>query len=158
MEPEPQCEPRFNKKDRYEELYENFDWKIPRHYNFGFDVVDQWAEDRTKLALISIDKTGERPRYHTFYDLSVQSNQFANLLRNLNINKGDHVLVILQSIPEWYIALIGMFKLGVIAIPGTVLLTTKDIESTRSRPTARPSNTSCSSTANEKTGSTSPNK
>jgi acetyl-CoA synthetase len=125
---QPVCEPRFNKKDRYEELYKNFSWKVPKHYNFGFDVVDQWAEDRTKLALISIDKTGERPRYHTFYDLSVQSNQFANVLRSLDVKKGDHVLVILQSIPEWYISLIGMFKLGVIAIPGTVLLTTKDIE------------------------------
>ncbi len=124
---EVKCE-SISKKDRYEELYKNFTWKVPKYYNFGFDVVDQWAEDRTKLALISIDKTGEKPRYHTFYDLKVQSNQFANILKKLNIKKGERVLVILQSIPEWYIALIGMFKLGVIPMPGTVLLTSKDIE------------------------------
>jgi acetyl-CoA synthetase len=116
------------KKDRYEELYKTFTWKVPTHYNFGFDVVDQWAEDRTKLALISIDRTGEKARYHTFYDLKVQSNQFANVIRSLGVKKGDRVLVILQSIPEWYIALIGMFKLGVVPMPGTVLLTSKDIE------------------------------
>jgi len=85
---EIKCETVF-KKDRYEELYKNFSWRVPTYYNFGFDVVDQWAEDRTKLALISIDRTGEKPRYHTFYDLKVQSNQFANVLRKLGVKKGD---------------------------------------------------------------------
>jgi len=115
-------------KDKYDELYSNFKWEIPNHYNFGFDVVDKWAEDRTKLALISIDRSGKRDRYHTFYDLKAASNQFANALRDMGVKKGDRVLVILQSIPEWYIALIGMFKLGVVPMPGTVLLTSKDIE------------------------------
>jgi len=118
----------LKKKDRYELMYKNFKWNVPEYYNFGFDVVDQWAEDRTKLALISIDRSGKRDRYHTFYDLKVQSNKFANVLQNIGIKKGDRVLVILQSIPEWYFALIGMFKLGVIPMPGTVLLTSKDIE------------------------------
>ena len=116
------------KKDRYDEMYKNFKWKVPYFYNFGFDVVDKWAEDRTKLALISIDRTGKRDRYHTFRDLSVESNRFANALRRIGIKNGDRVLVILQSVPEWYIALIGMFKLGVIPMPGTVLLTAKDVE------------------------------
>jgi acetyl-CoA synthetase len=115
-------------KDRYDEMYQNFKWKVPEFYNFGFDVVDKWAEDRTKLALISIDRTGKRDRYHTFRDLSVESNRFANALRRIGIKKGDRILLILQSVPEWYIALIGMFKLGVIPMPGTVLLTAKDVE------------------------------
>ena len=118
----------MKKKDRYDLLYQDFSWKIPKFYNFGFDVIDQWAEDRTKLALISIDQSGKRDRYHTFYDLKVQSNQFANILRRIGVKKGERVLVILQSIPEWYVALIGMFKLGVVPMPGTVLLTSKDIE------------------------------
>jgi acetyl-CoA synthetase len=114
--------------DTYEKLYKEFEWEVPEHYNFGFDVVDKWAEDRTKLALISIDRTGKHDRYHTFYDLSTASNKFANFLRKIGVKQEDRVLVILQSIPEWYIALIGMFKLGVIPMPGTVLLTAKDVE------------------------------
>lgn len=116
------------KKDMYNELYKSFKWDIPKHYNFGFDVIDKWAEDRTKLALISIDRSGKRDRYHTFRDLAVESNRYANALRRMGIKKGDRVLVVLQSIPEWYIALIGMFKLGVVPMPGTVLLTAKDVE------------------------------
>jgi len=119
---------KIKKKDTYRLMYKNFKWRVPEYYNFGFDVVDRWAEDRTKLALISIDKSGKRDRYHTFYDLKVQSSQFANVLKKIGVKKGDRVLVILQSIPEWYVALIGMFKLGVVPMPGTVLLTSKDIE------------------------------
>lgn len=118
----------LQKKDRYEELYKNFTWNVPNYFNFGFDIVDKWAEDRTKLALISIDRTGKRDRYHTFRDLSVESNRYANAMRRIGVKKGDKVLVILQSVPEWYIALIGMFKLGIVAMPGTVLLTEKDVE------------------------------
>jgi len=120
--------PTLQKKDRYDVMYKDFKWEVPEYFNFGFDVVDQWAEDRTKLALISIDRSGNRDRYHTFYDLKVQSNQFANVLRKIGVKKGDRVLLILQSIPEWYVALIGMFKLGVVPLPGTVLLTPKDVE------------------------------
>jgi len=118
----------FTKKDRYETMYKDFHWKVPKYYNFGFDVVDQWAEDRTKLALISINQSGDRSMYHTFYDLKVASDRFANVLKNIGVKKGDRVLVILQSVPEWYIALIGMFKLGVVPMPGTVLLKAKDME------------------------------
>ncbi|MFH1013979.1 MAG: AMP-binding protein [Thermoplasmatota archaeon] len=120
------AEKKYN--NTYEKIYKNFKWEVPKYYNFGFDVVDKWAEDRTKLALISIDRSGKHDRYHTFFDLSNASDRFANLLQKIGVRKGESVLVILQSIPEWYIALIGMFKLGVIPIPGTVLLTAKDIE------------------------------
>jgi len=112
----------------YDALYGDFKWEVPEHYNFGFDVVDKWGEDRTKLALLSVDQKGEKSQYQTFYELSVLSNQFANLLRGLGVKPGERVLVILQSIPQWYVAMIGMFKLGVVPMPGTVLLTAKDIK------------------------------
>ena len=33
----------------YEETYASFRLDVPEFYNFAFDVVDKWAEDRTKL-------------------------------------------------------------------------------------------------------------
>lgn len=111
---------------RYEDIYAGFKWNVPEYYNFGFDVVDKRAEDRTKLALLSLSED-QRPTFHTFYELKVLSDQFANILIRNGIKKGDHVLIILQSIPEWYVAMIGMIKLGVIPMPGTHMLTEKDI-------------------------------
>lgn len=112
----------------YDKLYKEFQWEIPESYNFGFDVVDKWARDRTKLSLVSIHPDGEKASYHTFYDLKVLSERFANVLLNMGLKKGDRVLVILESIPQWYVVLIAMFKLGIIPMPGTVLLTSKDIK------------------------------
>ncbi len=121
----------------YEALYDAFHLDVPEYFNFGFDVMDRWAEDRTKLALVSLKRNGEKADYHTFFDLSRLSNRFANALRKLGIKKGDRVLVMLESIPEWYVAMIGMIKLGVIPMPGTVLLTPKDIAYRINRAEAR---------------------
>ncbi len=116
------------RKNDYNTLYRDFKWEVPECFNFGFDIVDKWSKDRTKLALVSIDHTGEKAQYQTFYELTTLSNKFVNVLKNLGIKKGDRALVMLESIPEWYVVMIGMFKLGVIPMPGTVLLTSKDIE------------------------------
>lgn len=112
----------------YDTLYKNFKWDVPEYYNFGFDVVDEWAKDRTKLSLVSLHGDGSKSNYHTFYDLKVLSDKFANTLLDLGMKKGDRALVILESIPQWYVVLLGMFKIGVVPMPGTVLLTSKDIK------------------------------
>ena len=112
----------------YEKTYREFKWEIPEYYNFGFDGIDRWAEDRTKLALISVDDTGLHAVRHTFYDLMRLSNQFANLLLKMGIKKGDRVLLMLPRIPEWYVAMMGMIKLGVIPMPTSVLVTSEDVK------------------------------
>ncbi|MCU0595843.1 MAG: AMP-binding protein, partial [Desulfobacterota bacterium] len=93
----------------YEKLYREFKWEVPEYYNFGFEVIDKWAQDRTKLALVSLDRSSENAHYQTFYELSYLSNRFVNVLRNLGVGKGERVLIILESIPEWYVVMIGMF-------------------------------------------------
>ena len=112
----------------YEATYRNATMEVPEFYNFGFDVVDRWAEDRTKLALISVDPSGENAQQHTFWDLKMLSNKFANALLELGIRKGDRVFVMLPRIPQWYVALVAMMKLGVVPMPATTLCTPRDIE------------------------------
>ena len=46
---------KTNEIKSYDEQYKNFQWEVPPTFNFGFDIVDKWAEDRTKLGLIYID-------------------------------------------------------------------------------------------------------
>ena len=112
----------------YEAAYQNERLEVPEFFNFGFDVVDKWAEDRTKLALLSVDPSGENVRHHTFWDLKVLSDKCANALQEMGVKKGDRVFIMLPRIPEWYVAMLGLFKLGALPMPGTTLLTPKDIE------------------------------
>ena len=112
----------------YEATYRDATMDVPEFFNFGFDVVDRWAEDRTKLALISVDPSGEQAQQHTFWDMKMLSNKFANALRDLGISKGDRVFVMLPRIPQWYVVMVAMMKLGVVPMPATTLCTVKDIE------------------------------
>ena len=112
----------------YEDARQSFVLDVPEYFNFAFDVVDGWAEDHTKLALISVDPTGEHAQKHTFWDMKVLSNKFANLLRGLGVGRGDRAFIMLPRIPEWYVAVLGMMKLGVVPMPATTLCTPHDIE------------------------------
>ena len=112
----------------YESAYNNDRLDVPEFFNFGLDVVDKWAEDRTKLALISVDSTGENVQHHSFWDLKILSNKYANALRDRGVKKGDRVFIMLPRIPEWYVVMLGLIKLGALPMPGTTLLTSKDIE------------------------------
>ena len=113
--------------ENYEEDYENFQLDVPEFYNFGFDVTDRWAEDRTKLALITVDELGMRAEQHSFWDLKQQSDRFVNVLKGLGVSKGDRVFIMLGQTPDWYIVMLGMMKLGVVPMPATTLCTTSDI-------------------------------
>lgn len=112
----------------YAETYRDFKLDVPEHFNFAFDVVDKWAEDRTKLALISLDHAGENAQHHTFWDLKVQSNRFANVLKGLGVGKGTRTFVMLPRIPQWYVAMLGLMKVGAVPMPATTLCTPGDIE------------------------------
>ena len=106
---------------------EGFTFEIPEFYNFGFDVIAQRAAEADKTAFIYVDRSGERIEHHSFSDLDHAANRFGNLLRGLGAAKGDFALVMIPRLPAWYEVLVGCMKTGVVAMPGTVLLTPKDI-------------------------------
>ena len=113
----------------YELERKEFKLDVPKYFNFGYDVVDRWAKlQPEKLALLAVDASGANPKHCTFSDISMASNRFANILKKLGLKKGDRVFLMLPPIPEWYVAIIGMIKLGVIPMPATTQCTSKDIE------------------------------
>ncbi len=104
-----------------------FSWNLPETFNFGRDVVDDWAA-RTpeREALIWCDDSGRQERY-TFGDISRQSSQAANLLQACGVKKGDRVIVMLPRIPQWQLVMVACTKLGAIPIPCIDMLTEKDV-------------------------------
>ena len=111
----------------YEELKRDFTINVPEHFNFGYDIVDGWAEaEPDKLALVWTNDTGEMKRY-TFDDVRRHSNQAANFFKAHGIKKGDVVMLILKQRPEVWFSMVGLCKLGATCIPATYQLTPKDI-------------------------------
>ena len=97
-------------------------------FNFGFDVVDAIAR-RTpeKLAMIHVDG-GHVERRFTFNDIKRASNQCANYFRALGIKKGDRVMLILKRHYQFWFAIVGLHKIGAIAIPASNQLQQHDLE------------------------------
>ena len=110
----------------YEQALEEFEWEIPDTFNFGADVIDEWAKEPDKLALIWANSEG-RERRLTFRDVAALSNRFANLLAANGVAAGDRVVVMLPRIPEWQVAMVGCHKLGAVPIPCVTMLTEKDV-------------------------------
>jgi len=112
----------------YEATRETFRLQVPTYYNFGFDVIERRARERDKTAFIEVSGNRSRIVAHRFSDLDRAANRFANVLRDLGASKGDSAIVVLSRTPAWYAVMIGCIKLGVVPIPGTPLLTAKDLD------------------------------
>jgi acyl-coenzyme A synthetase/AMP-(fatty) acid ligase len=110
----------------YEQTCRDFRWEVPESYNFAFDVVDRWAEDAQQLAMLWVNERGDEKRL-AFRDFAARSNQVGNALRTMGMRQGDRILIILPRLPEWWEAVLGIMKIGAISMPGTTLLTPKDV-------------------------------
>jgi acyl-coenzyme A synthetase/AMP-(fatty) acid ligase len=115
----------------------DFSLDVPADFNFAFDVVAKRGRENDKTALIAIDLGGENVVHHSYADLDRHSNSFANALMSLGAEKGDFAFVMIPRVVEWYQVLLGFAKTGVVAMPGTNLLTAKDIEYRINRADAR---------------------
>ena len=104
----------------------DFQWEVPEFFNFAVDVVDHWARDRDRIALIAVNEAGEEENY-TYRDISQASIRLANLLSNQGLGKGDRVIVMLPRIAEWQIAMVAVMRLGAVPIPCITMLTEKDV-------------------------------
>ena len=97
-------------------------------FNFAFDLVDELSKrEPEKLAMLHISKDKTERRF-TFTDMRRLSNQAANYFASLGIKKGDRVLLILKRHYQFWIAMLGLNKLGAIAIPAVDQLQEHDLE------------------------------
>ena len=97
-------------------------------FNFAFDVVDEIARNKPeKVAMIHLDRDKNEVKY-TFRDMKDLSSQAANYFTSLGIKKGDRVMLVLKRRFEFWVAILGLHKIGAIAIPATHQLKDHDFE------------------------------
>ena len=148
-EPIPELEPTraivdtpAAKRDDSGRIYKNFvdveenengtptsiTFKNTENFNFAFDLVDELAaKEPDKLAMLHVSRDHEEHRF-TFKDMKKASNQCANYFKSLGIKKGDRVMLILKRHYQFWFAMLGLNKLGAIAIPAPNQLLEHDLE------------------------------
>ena len=103
-------------------------FKNTEHFNFAFDIVDAIADkDPNKRAMLHIAVDGTE-RSFTFKDMKRKSAQAANYFKSLGIQKGDRVMLVLGRHYQFWYAMLGLHKIGAIAIPAMNQLLSHDFE------------------------------
>jgi acyl-coenzyme A synthetase/AMP-(fatty) acid ligase len=101
---------------------------VPARFNPVVHILESWAaEQANATALISIGLSGEFDRAHTIAELAAESRRMARALLTLGVKKGDRVLIVMSRVPAWYTALLGVMRIGAVAIPTPTMSTARDI-------------------------------
>ena len=103
-----------------------FHWPELGEFNFAlewFDVVAAETPNRPAVQIVSADLSS---RSWSYGDLARRSNQVANWLHGLGIGRGDHVIVMLGNTIDLWEIMLGLTKIGAVAIPATYQLVAHD--------------------------------
>ena len=95
----------------------------PVHYNLT-EEIEKHASSKT--ALKWVDEQGNEKSI-SYDELIRQGNQLANGLTKLGLTKGDRILVIVPRLIESYIIYFACLKAGLVIVPSSEMLRSKDI-------------------------------
>lgn len=116
--------------ESYEDFVANYKLIIKDNFNFGYDVVDEYARlvpQKKALLRYCNDSLPSEIREYDFAEVSELSNRAANALREKGVRKGDRVLLMTKETPETWFVMLGLEKLGAIAVPASFQLMPEDI-------------------------------
>ncbi len=103
-------------------------FKNEEKFNFAFDVVDALGRRKPdKLAMLHVSEDGTERRF-TFSDMKKESARAANYFKSLGIKRGDRVMLVLKRHYQFWFAILGLHKLGAVAIPAPNQLLEKDFK------------------------------
>jgi acetyl-CoA synthetase len=88
-------------------------WFVGGQLNVSVNCVDRHIKTarRNKAALIWEGEPGDR-RTLTYWDLYVEVQKFANVLKELGVGRGDRVAIYMPLIPEVVIAMLACTRIG----------------------------------------------
>lgn len=113
------CKRFFDAKEDERGVLRSLSFPHADQFNFAFDCVDAIAAKYPdKLAMLHLDRSKQERRF-TFEDMSRASSRAANYFKALGIKRGDRVMLVLKRHYQFWFAILGLHKLGAVAIPAT---------------------------------------
>jgi len=109
-----------------EDLQRNYKVTCKDDFNFAYDVLDYLGSTKPdELAMLWVSNEGEE-KYITFGEMMLWSNKAANFFKSQGIKKGDFVLLVLKRSYLFWYCMMGLHKLGAVAVQATNMLSAKD--------------------------------
>ncbi|MFC2949585.1 acyl-CoA synthetase MbcS [Virgibacillus sediminis] len=98
----------------------------PQNYNIAMEV-ERYAADADRKALIWQDDAGTAKEI-TYGELVKNANRIGNVFQRMGLEKGDKILVMIPRLIDVYEVYLAALKTGVIIIPSSEMLKTKDLQ------------------------------
>ena len=111
----------------YEEERQKFRWDIPADYNF-VEVIRSWSEENSTKLLAITEYPDGRVEQASYRDVWESALRIGTVLRASGIQQGDRVLALLPRGTDVYRVSIGIWAIGGVVVPCTVMLRRADIE------------------------------
>ncbi len=109
-----------------QDLRDNYKITYPETFNFAYDVIDELAKTKPDAtAMVWLSNVKEK-KVFTFRDMKVWSDKAANYLKSQGIGKGDRVLLVLKRSYYFWFIMLGLHKIGAVAVQATNMLVGKD--------------------------------
>lgn len=110
----------------FEDLQRNYKITCGEDFNFAYDVLDYLGTHKPDhLAMLWVGDDGEEKRI-SFREMMLYSNKAANFFKSVGIKKGDFVLLVLKRSYFFWYCMMGLHKLGAVAVQATNMLSAKD--------------------------------
>ena len=111
----------------YARSMREFRLDVPARFNWAYETFDRWGRDPAKLAMLWVSADGQ-PRRFTFAELGERSRRFANVLAGLGVAPGERVFIMLPRVWQFWELVLGCIRARAVSMPGTTLMTPKDIQ------------------------------
>ncbi|WP_454227329.1 AMP-binding protein [Propioniciclava flava] len=111
----------------YDAAVAGFRWPHPESFNFALEWFDVVAAEHPDRPAVTIAEPGHEAASWTYGELSQRSDQVASWLRDLGVRPGDLMVVMLNNTIDLWEILLGLLKVGAVAIPTSTLLSETDL-------------------------------
>ena len=81
-----------------------------------FDRIEEWAAKEPGRQAFILDHA-DRVEEYTYADVIRNAARIAAGLENADIRRGDRVGILMENVPQWVFALLGIVRMGAVAVP-----------------------------------------
>ncbi|MGI6546215.1 MAG: AMP-binding protein [Fastidiosipilaceae bacterium] len=103
-------------------------FSCPENFNFAYDVVDVLGAETPERRAMLWRSVNDEKHTFTFKDMKDMSDRAASFFLSLGIRKGDMVMLILKRHYQFWFAILGLHKIGAVAVPATNQLRKDDLD------------------------------
>jgi acetyl-CoA synthetase len=120
--------------DSYAVIHKKFRWHVPARFNMAQVCARRWAENLDTTNSIAVRAHSVRSKGHSHHEtlsygqLASQANQLSHVLKQLGIQRGDRVAIVLPQRLETAVAYMAVLQMGAVAVPLSMLFGSDALE------------------------------